>query len=945
MHPSASETIPGRPSIRSRSAFFVRWSAALACLIVLFLSGKGLAQTLVPYLQSPTPNSIWVCWPTASGTDSTVYFGTSATSLTSTATAPAGNTNVLASGFNWHTVNLTGLVPNTFYYYQVQTGTLTSQVCRFRTQPPLGTQTGHYRVLVVGDNQIQSPARWRNLLTAARTKIEALYGAPLEESINLLVNDGDQVDSGTVSEWQNVHFGMVNVVSPNIAVQTTIGNHEGYSDTNYANYAALFRYDGLNYGGIASPNSPLYYSYQVGSIVFIHMDTEINGTTQQSWVQSIVTAANNDPSVQFIIAVQHRPYTVELYVGDTSPWIHDTIMPILAQSPKSVLDFSGHHHLYARGQTRNYPIYHMIAGGSAWDEYWGQSTEQDMNDVQKTICNWTWTILDFNLDTQTMTADTYSEGGPLLGNGNDVGYYTSKHIDSFHRQLGLASPAQPALTVTAPGTVTLPYTFSCTPFATSTSETLNTTEFQVSPTSDFSLLTADVQRDFEDYYLDTGSPNYIPIDQNANVNITQYTIPVNGLPNGSYYVRVRHRDTNVIWSPWSDAIPFTISGSTQGSPSLALDKSQYPVVNSSNAIVASYKFGTGLSTDWVGIYKKGQSPGPTGATTWTYVNATGGNTLSTGTLKFTTSLTANTEYFAAFFTNNGYTEIAPRAPFYVGPVPVLSSSSATYTSGLTVSISFSNAPGVNNSDWIGVYTVGTVPGTGAGTSAAKQWQYVTTGASGTMNFAGLPNGYYFAQYFVNGGYTTIGNQVRFSVGSNITTATISNSSLTYGQSITVTYANGPGNLKDYIGIFKSDGVPGGSNPDDKLVYYIYPAVLGSANATVNITAALPAGSYKAALYINDSYTAASNNVSFTITDPRPFAVQPTQFSGTADTGYNMSLNWPGETGVDYYVETSTDLVTWSPVTTLTATGAAGSAMTYSVTGSASDVRRFYRVRY
>src|SRR5262249_50426945 len=156
--------------------------------------------------------------------------------------------------------------------------------------------------------------------------------------------------------------------------------------------------------------------------------------------------------------------------------------------------------------TRNWPIYHMIAGGSAWDEYWGQSTQQDMDDVQKTICNWTWTILDFDLATKKMTADTYSEGGPLLGNGNQVGYYTSKHVDNYHRQLDLPAPAKPALTVAEPGTVTLPYTFNSTPFSTTTSETLNTTEFQISPNSNFTQITRDVVRDFENYYLDTGSP-------------------------------------------------------------------------------------------------------------------------------------------------------------------------------------------------------------------------------------------------------------------------------------------------------------------------------------------------------------------------------------------------------------------------------------------------------
>jgi acid phosphatase type 7 len=909
------------------------------------MTGFANAQSITPYLQASTPSSIWVSWISSSGTDSTVNYGTSSTALTSTATAPDSSTNVLATNFNWHTAQLTGLSPDTFYYYTVTTGAQTSSVNRFRTPPALGTKTGHFRVLVAGDNQIQSPARWRSLVTAARTKLEALYGTPLEASVNLMLNDGDQVDSGTTTQWQQVHFGMVNVVSANIPVQTSIGNHEGYSDTSYTNYKSLFRYDGLKYNGITSPLSPRYYAYQHASIVFIHMDTEDNSTTQANWVQSIVTAANADPSVDFIVTLQHRPYTVELYVGDTSSWIHNTIIPILAQSPKTVLNFSGHHHMYARGQTHDYPIYHMIAGGSAWDEYWGQSTEQDMDDVQKTICNWTWSILDFDLAAKKMTVDTYSEGGPLLGNGNQVGYYTSKLVDSYHRQPSLAAPSTPSLTVSAPGTITLPYTFHSSNFTTTTTETLNTTEFQIATNSAFTQVVKDVTRDFEDYYLDTGSPSYTPIDQNAGVNIKDYTIPANGLSNGTYYIRVRHRDSNVSWSSWSPAVTFAISGSTgTGTPTLGLDNSIYATVSAASPVTATYRNGPGLAKDWIGIYQKGQTPGGPASTTWAYVNTTSGNTLSNGTLSFTAALTAKKEYFAAYFTNDGYTEVATRVPFYVGPTPVLSISKAALATNEAFTISYTNAPATvsgTSSDWVGVYKMGQTPGSGAGTSTSTQWYYLaSTAAAGSQAFTGLADGYYFARYFVNGGYTSIGNTITFSVGTNISSCTMANTALKYGDPVTVSYSNGPGNLKDYIGIFKANGTPGGSNPDDKLVYYIYPSTLGSVAASVTINAAIPSGSYKAALFINDSYTTASPFVNFTITDSRPFAVSPTQV-----TSGGMKLVWPGQAGVDYVVESSDDLANWTPVTTYHASGTGGSMLEYNATIDTQVTQRmFFRVR-
>jgi hypothetical protein len=44
-----------------------------------------------------------------------------------------------------------------------------------------------------------------------------------------------------------------------------------------------------------------------------------------------------------------------------------------------------------------------------------------------------------------------------------------------------------------------------------------------------------------------------------------------------------------------------------------------------------------------------------------------------------------------------------------------------------------------------------------GTINSTQWSYVTT-ASGTLNFTGLAKGYYYAQYFLEDGYTTVGEK-------------------------------------------------------------------------------------------------------------------------------------------------------------------------------------------
>ncbi len=105
-----------------------------------------------------------------------------------------------------------------------------------------------------------------------------------------------------------------------------------------------------------------------------------------------------DDSVDFIISVNHRPIQAEQYIGDISTWVRNEIIPILSETPKHVLNYGGHHHLYHRGQLTDYPLYHIINGAASWDQMWGMSSEQDYDDVQKTIDYWGYQILEFDFD-------------------------------------------------------------------------------------------------------------------------------------------------------------------------------------------------------------------------------------------------------------------------------------------------------------------------------------------------------------------------------------------------------------------------------------------------------------------------------------------------------------------------------------------------------------------
>jgi hypothetical protein len=815
-----------------------RLLAFLVAGLLLLAGGLARAADLVPYLQTPTATSIWVSWKTSTATAPVVQFGTAANALNQQA---SGSSQKLADNYFFHGVQLSGLQPNTFYFYRIKSGSQVSDVQRFRTQPT-GASRGKFRVLVTGDHQIRDQDRHRVLLSAAKAKIEAMYGQPLEAVVNLMINDGDQVDVGTLDHYENLHFAQSAPVSRNIPIMTTVGNHETYYDPGMVNWKAHFFIDGINYKGHAAGPDERYYANLVGRVLFIHLDSEATSNTQRDWVRGVVNTAAVDADVDWIVSVIHRPYQAEQYVGDISSWLRDQVMPILSSTPKHVINIAGHHHLYARGQTRDTPTYHMISGGTAWDQYWGQSTEKDFDDVQKTIANWTWQLIEFDLDTNEMTVRSYAEAHPKLGF-----VYQSRLIDEFHRKLDRGAPDQPALVGgLAAGLVTLPHSFSSGAFGSAFGEALNTTRFQVARDASFNDVVLDRIRDVENIYGDTGAPDYEPVDIHKGVDILSLEIPQYGLPNGTYQLRVRHRDTNLQWSPWSASGSFTVAGSTSGSPQITLAKKVYAATG--DPVVVSYANGTGNPKDWVGIYRKGQTPGSVGSTKFQYV--TGLN----GTLSFT-GLAAGTEYYVAFFSNDGYTEMAPRVPFFVGSTPVMAISKTVFAVGEAVTFNWTQAP-AGAKDWIGIYRVGQTPGQVGST----QFKYTTT-ASGSASFTGLPKGYYYASFFVNDGYFEIIERIGFSVGDRIGTVAMDKTALAVGEDVGLTFSNGPGIPKDYIGIFKQGATPG-VGADGKLVVYHY--VDGKSSGSLQITDDLPEGSYFLALYTNDSYTEVSNRVDFTV---------------------------------------------------------------------------------
>jgi acid phosphatase type 7 len=681
------------------------------CLFPLLLK----AQTVDPYLQAITPTSIVVNWKTGASVNPIVRYGTTQADLGTTIT---GSSQVMSdvgysNNYFYHTVKLRNLQPATKYYYRVVSGNDSSIVYSFRTLPVAGAApnaSGHLRFVIMGDNQIKAEPRYDSLMVAAQRKMTELYGPNYNDSVSFILNLGDQVDVGTLDHYENVHLKKSRYLSSHLPIQTAVGNHETYGTLQMQAYYNHFVLDSMQYKGIYSGTED-YYAFQSGNLVIAYMNTENTGGNQLNWIKKVIDTATADPTVKWIITIAHRPYQAEQYVGDISPWIRNTVVPYAMQSPKFFLHVGAHHHLYARGQMKDVPAYNIISGGTAWNQYWGMATEQNFDDVQKTISQWAYQLVDVDMVNDKMDVVTYSIGS-IYGHRDNV------VIDSFHRYRNIAIPGQPEITNTFIDSLQLPLTLTGSAFQSTAGEQLNSTEFQVALNRNFTVLEKTSYRHYQDLFgAVTGATPDTSADQNLNVDINQYTLPVGSLPNGWHYIRLRHRDRNMSWSAWSDADSFKVYNSVVINPVLTLDTNRY---QTNDTIHVTFSNGSPNANAWIGIYKKGQTPGSsTPSQAWQYTNG------ANGVLHFT--LTQANEYFVAYFGDGGYTEVAARKPFYYGPTPVLTTTATNYNVGATVPISYSNGPALAN-DWIGVYKIGMTPGG----PASVKWTYINS-SNGTYN--------------------------------------------------------------------------------------------------------------------------------------------------------------------------------------------------------------------
>ena len=759
-----------------------------------------------------------------------------------------------------------------------------------------GENNGVYRYVIFGDHQIQAKSHYEAMLDIAKAHIEDRYQKPIEDAINLIVHVGDQVDRGTLDEYQNVKLDKNMEWNSNVASMTVVGNHETYDDPGLAQYFAHFKYDHLNYNGIEStaPSKEAYYAYKTANMLFIMMSSEHANDTQLNWLNSVVQEAEADDQIKWVFADIHRPPYAESYTGDVSSWYRDQVLPILNQSSKRAMDITGHHHLYARGQYEEANAYHIISGAASWRQHWDLGGNKgDHRLVQKTLCQYAYQIVEIDLTTDIMTVESFAVGDYYRTddeNGSQE-YYFEK-IDEFKRKLNqTVKPETPSiLNVTEGELVTLPFEFESSNYTHQSNEELNTTWFQISNDSSFNEIQFDAYRDFENWFYEDPATK-LPVDLNAGIDILKAQVPASGVFNGTNYIRIRHRDKNTIWSDWSTPVRFEVEGGADNTePNVRTDKQIY---TDDEEVTVYYSNAPTTPNTWIPIVN--QFDDGYSYLRYSYIPVQSFGSINISALNEKSK--GDDFYYVQMFVNDGYESYGDPHYFYIGDVAQLTTTDIQVGTGETVTVSISNAPGNkpnNTNDQLAVYRQGADK---ENAEQVIQVKDLLSNGSGDIPVNELADGFYYANYFTRGGDRTISDPVAFRVGSRPSNISATKGATSYaiGEPIEVSVRNGVYAPDDWIGIYSNQtdwNTPGNDEfyrfmyvdePNQKVTFEGTNAISGTPQSP---------GKYKLGYFPNSGYDLVCDPLFITVGYVELIADSTNNVSNTAIiVGYSADNQW------------------------------------------------------
>ncbi len=312
-----------------------------------------------PYLQMGSQTGITIRWRTSAAQNSRVEIGTSF------GTYPTVVTD--ATNVTEHIISITGLSPDTKYFYRIGNSTNMGapDASKFFTTVPPSNANRKIRIAAFGDCGRNSATYQDQTLSS----YQAFLTANSIEAPDAWILLGDNAYStGSDAEYTSNFFGIYgNNLLKNHKLYPAPGNHDYGNNAGNKSSRAMPYYNSFTtpklgeLGGVAS-NKPNFYSFDIGNIHFLSLDswgiesdlTDMGSSaasTLKTWVDADLAANTQRWTVAYW---HHPPYTKTSHDSDNGgggdpelPKIRQFFIPYLEARGVDLI-ICGHAHGYER---------------------------------------------------------------------------------------------------------------------------------------------------------------------------------------------------------------------------------------------------------------------------------------------------------------------------------------------------------------------------------------------------------------------------------------------------------------------------------------------------------------------------------------------------------------------------------------------------------------------
>ena len=336
--------------------------------------------SLTPGKDDTELNFAWYSEKTDAAATPVVHFGTDKEAL-DTFEGEAGDVDQDLTGdkaYEYNHVTVTGLEPNTTYYYTVEKNGEQSEPVEYTTKstdtvkmiyvgdPQVGASKGQTQdgAELVPDDGVANTAARNDGFSWNRTLNTALAENP---DVNFVISAGDQVNkTGAAKEEEYASYLSADALA-SLPVATTIGNHDSLNP----DYAYHFNNPNNTENGKTAAGGDYYYSYGEGLFIVLNTNN-YNVAEHQNTIEEAVKAY---PDAKWRIVTIHQDiYGSGLDHSDTDGMILRTqLTPVFDANDIDVV-LQGHDHTYSRskllygdGQTHQSYEFQLNADGTDYD--------------------------------------------------------------------------------------------------------------------------------------------------------------------------------------------------------------------------------------------------------------------------------------------------------------------------------------------------------------------------------------------------------------------------------------------------------------------------------------------------------------------------------------------------------------------------------------------------